>query len=317
LVVVLYLVLGLVLITLGGEGLVRGAGRTAKMLGVPAVVIALTLVAFGTSTPELAVNVTAAGKDATDLALGNILGSNIANILLVLGLASLVRPVPVHLDLIRREAPFLVGLQLLLIVMVLDGRLGRFDGIALVAIAAIYVAVLVRAARQARLEGAEDPIDDKGKPRPLWFHIGMTVVGLAVLLVGAHWFVQGALELTTMLGLSERFVGLTVAAIGTSLPELASALIASLRRQPDLAIGNAVGSCIFNLVVVLGVTVTVNPMQVDPGFRDGIGVDLCVAAGVAVVLWPIIWTGQRVARIEGALLLTGYVGWLVYLFFAQ
>jgi len=317
LVVAFYLVVGLVLIVLGGEGLVRGAGRTAKMLGVPTVVIALTLVAFGTSTPELAVNVTAASRDATDLALGNILGSNIANILLVLGLAALIRPVPVHLDLIRREAPFLLGIQLLLIVLLLDGRLGRFDGAALVGIALVYIAILVRAARQARLEGADNPLADKGKTRPLWFQVALTVVGLGVLLIGAHWFVQGALQLTEMLGLSERFVGLTVAAIGTSLPELSSALIASLRRQPDLAIGNAVGSCIFNVLVVLGVTVMVYPMEVSPGFRDGIGVDLCVAAAVAAVLWPIIWTGQRVARLEGGLLLAAYGGWLTYLFFTQ
>ncbi len=315
--VAFYLVVGLVLITLGGEGLVRGAGRTAKTLGVPAVVIALTLVAFGTSTPELAVNVTAAGKDATELALGNIIGSNIANILLVLGLAAVVRPVPVHLDLIRRESPFLLGLQLLLIALVLDGRLGRVDGIVLVAVGSAYVAVLVRAARRARLEGADDPLEEDGEPRPLWFSIGLTVVGLAVLLVGAHWFVLGALELSEVLGLSQRFVGLTVAAIGTSLPELASSLIASLRRQPDLAIGNAVGSCIFNLVVVLGVTVIVRPIQVDPSFQGGIGVDLCVAAAVMAVLWPIVWTGQRIARVEGGLLLSGYAGWLLFLFFSQ
>ncbi len=310
-VVALQLLIGLLLITLGGEALVRGAGRVAKLLGVPAVVVALTLVAFGTSCPELAVNVTASYRDASELALGNIIGSNIANILLVLGLASVVRPLSVHLDLIRRESPFLLFLHLLLAGLIVDGVLGRFDGAILVVIGLGYLVLLVRAARRARLErnGERDP-REKHDP---WRQTGLAVLGMGMLLLGAHWFVNGALALTEAFSLSQRVVGLTVAAVGTSLPEIGASVAATLRRQSDLAIGNAVGSCIFNLVFVLGLTSMLQPMTVSLGIADGVGIDLGVATAASAILIPILWTSRKVVRIEGVFLLTGYAAFITYL----
>ena len=300
---------GLVLITLGGEAIVRGAGQVAKALGVPAVVIALTLVAFGTSFPELAINVTAAMRDATDLAIGNVIGSNIANILLVLGLASLVRPLSVHLDLIKRESPFLFILQLGLVLLVVDGTLGRIDGMIFLAIGAVYMVVLVQATRRARLDRDEHP----GSNRPIWLSVTLSLLGFVLLYVGARWFVRGALELVVLLDLSQRVVGLTVAALGTSMPEIASSVMAAYRGKSDLAVGNVLGSCILNLVFVLGVTATIHPIPVSLSFADGMGVDMVVVVLATAVLIPILVTGHRVVRLEGGLLLSGYVLYIGYL----
>ncbi len=312
--VVLFLVAGLALISLGGEGLVRGAGATARRFGVSTVVVALTLVAFGTSSPELAVNTSAAFRDATDLAFGNVLGSNIANLLLVLGLAALVFPPDVHLDLIRRESPLLLALHVLLVILVLDGRLGRVDGAILLACAAVYLGVLVRVGRRTRLPEGIDPGEAAGRGTlPLWRAILYVIGGLGGLTLGAHLFVGGALELVDMLGVSQRVVGLTVAAIGTSLPEISASVIASLRRTPDLAVGNAIGSCIFNLAIVLGLTSLLHPLPIDASVRGGVGVDLAVAIAAAALLVPVLSTGRRIDRIEGAVLLTGYGAYLTYL----
>ncbi len=312
--VALHLLLGLLLITLGGEALVRGAGRVAKQLGVPAVMVALTLVAFGTSCPELAVNVTASYRDASDLALGNIIGSNVANILLVLGLAAVVRPLAVHLDLIRRESPFLLFLHLLLAGLVMDGNLGRVDGAVLSIIGLGYLTILIMSARKARLK-LEDR--EREKTHNVWAQTGLTLLGAGMLLMGARWFVAGALDLVKILDMSQRVVGLTVAALGTSLPEIGASLVATLRRQSDLAIGNAVGSCIFNLVFVLGLTAMIRPMTVDLALASGVGLDLGVAAAASAVLIPILWTGRRIVRIEGVLMLTGYATFVTYLIVAR
>jgi cation:H+ antiporter len=314
----LFLLAGLVLITLGGEAIVTGAGRIAKALGVPAVVIALTLVAFGTSFPEMAVNVTAAMRDATDLAIGNIIGSNIANILLVLGLASMVRPLAVHLDLIRRESPFLVLLQVGLLLMVMDGQLGWIDGSVLLGLGLAYLTLLVRAARRARLRSRDDPERAHARRKnPIWLSAIITIAGFAMLFFGARWFVRGALDLVELFGLSQRVVGLTVAAIGTSLPEIASSTMAAWRRQADLAVGNAVGSCIFNLVFVLGITSIIHPIPVSLDFATGMGVDMGVAIVASVVLLPILWTGHRIVRAEGAALLASYAAYMVWLIVFQ
>jgi len=310
-IVAVELIAGLLLITAGGEALVRGAGRVAKLLGVPAVMVALTLVAFGTSCPELAVNVTASMRDATDLALGNIIGSNIANLLLVLGLASVVRPLAVHLDLIKRESPFLLSLHLLLVVLILDGRLDRWDGLILVVVGLFYLGFLIRAARRAKL--AEEEPTPPAKKGAIGLQAGLAIAGMAMLLLGAHWFVAGALELVGILGLSERVVGLTVAAIGTSLPEIGASVVASLRRHADLAIGNAIGSCIFNLVFVLGLTTAIRPMPVALATADGVGIDLAVATAASALLIPILWTSRRIVRFEGIAMLTGYGVYVAYL----
>lgn len=312
--IALSLIIGLALITVGGEALIRGAGSTANRLGIPKVVIALTIVAFGTSSPELAVNVSAACRDATDLAFGNIIGSNIANLLLVLGLASLVMPPRVHLDLIRRETPVLLGMHLLLVGLVLDGRLGHLDGVILAVVGLIYMAVLLRAARKARLKMLEEAQGDTQQHKPIWIAVIYMAAGFGGLTLGASWFVDGALEVATLFDLSPRFIGLTLAAIGTSLPELMASLVASLRRQPDLAVGNAIGSCIFNLVFVLGLTSAIHPIDIDLALGTGSGVDLGVAVLASAIVIPILWTGRRVDRWEGALLLGGYIAYITYLF---
>ena len=307
----LWILLGLVVLTVSAEFLVRGAAWIAEVLGVQHMVVGLTVVAIGTSAPELVVSLIAALNGNTGLPLGTVYGSNIANILLVLGLAAVVRPLAVHLDLIKRESPFLLALHLLLVVLILDGKLGRWDGLILVGVGTVYLLLLVRAARRARL--AEENPAPAAPKAAIGKHAAMAVLGMAMLLGGAHWFVAGALELVTILDLSERVVGLTVAAIGTSLPEIGASVVASLRKQGDLAIGNALGSCIFNLVFVLGLTTAIQPMPVALGSADGVGVDLAVATAASAVLIPILWTSRKIVRVEGILMLIGYAAFVTYL----
>ena len=310
-------VVGLVALVAGAEALVRGASRLAIVLGVRPLVVGLTVVAFGTSAPELAVGIDSALTGQPDIALGNVIGSNIANILLVLGLAALVVPVVAATRVVRREIPMMVGASLLLWVIALTGRIERWEGLLLFGGIVVYSALLARSSRRAaptvRAEFASEfgPAAGRGSGE-ITRNIALGAAGLALLIVGARWIVDGAVAMATALGVPEIVVGLTIVAVGTSLPEIATSVAAGLRGHRDIAVGNVVGSCIFNILMVLGATAAVAPVPVRVS-PDLLAVDLPLMVAAALACFPILYTGQRVDRREGALLLALYVAYLGYL----
>ncbi|PAP77100.1 calcium/sodium antiporter [Rubrivirga marina] len=309
----LLIAVGLVVLTGGAEGLVRGGAALALRLGLTPLAVGLTVVAFGTSSPELVVSLSAALQGQGDLAVGNVVGSNIFNVAFILGVAALVRPAAAHAQVIRVDVPIVIGSSLLLCALLLDGRLGALEGTVLLAGAGAYTAYTLWAARreapevQAEAGGALPDADG-----PLWRDLAFVVGGLVLLVAGARMLVTGAVSIAEAAGLSEAIIGLTILAAGTSLPELATSVVAALRGQSDIAIGNVVGSNIFNVLGILGVTSLVRPLA--PG---GIGpVDLGVMLVLAIALLPLLRTGFRLDRLEGALLLLSYVGYTAYLLVA-
>ncbi len=310
-------VVGLVALVGGAELLVRGASRLATTLGISPLVVGLTVVAFGTSAPELAVGVSSALAGQPDIALGNVVGSNIANILLVLGLAALAAPVVAGLRVIRREVPLMIAASVVLWLMALSGHIDRVEGAILFAGIVAYSAFLARSSRResgrvrAEFE-AEFGVPPGGGARVVGANLALAVAGLVLLLVGADWIVAGATAMATSLGIPEVVVGLTIVAVGTSLPEIATSVLAGIRGHRDIAVGNVVGSCIFNILMVLGATAIVSPspLAVSP---DLLAVDLPLMVAAAAACLPILYTGLVVDRREGALLLGFYVAYLAYL----
>ncbi|HVS13480.1 MAG TPA: calcium/sodium antiporter [Thermoanaerobaculia bacterium] len=312
---ILLFLAGLVLLLGGAELLVRGASRLAVGLGISPLVVGLTVVAFGTSSPELAVSVRAAltGDGAADIAVGNVVGSNIANVLLILGLSAVIAPLAVSRQLVRLDVPIMVGSSLLLVWMARDGSLGRLEGALLFAGVVAYTAfAIVQSRRETAERGHLDPDPDELRGRRLAIDALLVVAGLALLVVGARWLVDGAVTLATLLGVSELIIGLTVVAVGTSLPELATSALAAWRGQRDIAVGNVVGSNTFNILSVLGASALVAPagLAVSPQAR---AFDLPVMLAVAVLCVPIFFTGFRIARLEGALFLLFYGAYVAYL----
>jgi cation:H+ antiporter len=267
------------------------------------------VVAFGTSTPELAVSVTAAFAASTDMALANVVGSNIANIALVLGLAAIVRPLHVERALLRREIPAAAALQLLVPLMLLDGAIGRVDGLVLVACGVGYnLWLIAEVMRGVRPPEAAD--EELGTSRGLFVDAVTVVLGLVVLLGGSHLFVDGAVEAAGLLGLSDRYIGLTVVALGTSAPEVATSVVSAARGKVDLAVGNAVGSNLVNATYVLGLTAVVMPVSIS---ESRAWLDLAVAFGVTLLLVPLVLRPGGVRRPEGAALALLYVLYILLL----
>lgn len=301
------LALGLAMLYYGGEALVGGASRLALKLGVSELVVGLTVVAFGTSAPELFVSLDAALAGLDDVALGNVVGSNICNIALILGLSALICPVTVNARLVRLELPLLAVASAGLLYAVFDGVVGRLEGIAGLALLVAYlvytVMALPREAAQVREELASAaPSGAWTLGRDLLFIVG----GLVVLVLGAGWFIDGAVGLATGVGISQAFIGLTVVAVGTSLPELAVTVLAARGGQGDIAVGNVVGSNIFNILAILGITSLVTPVH-QGGLDWG---DLLAMMGITLVLGGMMLAGSRLGRIHGALLLILYVAFL-------
>lgn len=316
----LYVILGGGLLYLGAEWLVAGAARLALAFHVPALVVGLTIVAYGTSTPEAVVSVQSALAGRGGMSLGNVVGSNIANIGLILGLAVLLRPAAVPGDLARRELPVLALSTLGLAWVLTDGGLGRAEGAVLLALALAYTlwtlaearraATLARAESQARVDA--EAAESAGAPAGggLARHGALALAGLALLLAGGKAFVGGASDLALRWGLSEELVGLTVVAVGTSLPELMTSCIAAWRGHADIAVGNVVGSNIFNVLYVLGLAGAVSPLSMDPGV---LGPDLWVLAGFTFAALFCLRRARSMGRLEGGLLLLGYGGYLAWL----
>jgi cation:H+ antiporter len=302
-------VLGLGLLIVGAEALVRGSAGLVGRFGIPPLVVGLTVVAFGTSSPELAVSLAAALEGQADIALGNVVGSNILNVLFILGLSALITPLVVARQLVRLDVPVMIGVSVLTLLLAWNGRISRLEGGLLVVALIAYVAWLIRLARADRAEPGEGIV---GRGDPLALQLVLIVAGLAMLVLGSRFLVGGAVAIARLLGLSELVIGLTVVAAGTSLPEVASSVVAAIRGQRDIAVGNVVGSSIFNLLCVLGISAAVAPGGV-PVAAPAIAFDLPVMVAVAVACLPIFFTGHRIERWEGGLFLAYYVAYTLFL----
>ncbi|WP_106475714.1 calcium/sodium antiporter [Phytohalomonas tamaricis] len=311
-----YLIAGLVLLVGGAEVLVRGAAKLAARFGISPLVIGLTVVAFGTSAPETAVSVQAAFNGSGDLAVGNVVGSNIANVLFILGLTALVAPLVVSRQLIRLDVPILIVACLVTFALAWNGALGRLDGALLFAgIIAYTVFMVVSSRREGQAQSAEaNGTNAEQAPRAnAWFiDTALLIVGLVLLVVGSNFLVEGAVSLARALGLSELVIGLTVVAIGTSLPELATSILAAIRGERDIAVGNVVGSCIFNLLCVLGLASLVSPAPIAVS-AQALAFDFPVMIAVALACLPIFFSGYRINRWEGLLFFAYYIAYTVYL----
>lgn len=300
---------GLLLLYGAAEALVLGASRLARSLGVAPLVVGLTVVAFGTSAPEMVVSALGAVRGEADVSLGNVVGSNIFNVGLVLGLAALVRPVRVEARIVRREIPVLLVATVGMVALMWDGRLSRLDGVAATAAFALYMGFVVWQARRGPDgdDGELASVPDAGGSRA--GSVLLALAGLAGLVVGAHLMVDAAISMARVLGLSELAIGLTIVAAGTSLPEVATSTVASARGEGDVAVGNVVGSNLFNLLAILGLSALLRPMAVP---TDGHLMELLVMVGAVVLLLPLAWTGGRVNRWEGAGLVLGYAVFVVF-----
>ncbi|MEX1057771.1 MAG: calcium/sodium antiporter [Natronospirillum sp.] len=309
----LVLAMGLVLLIIGADLLVRGAARLAASFGVPALVIGLTVVAFGTSAPELAVSVKSAWSGQAELAIANVVGSNIFNVLFILGVAALVSPLIVSGQLIRQDVPIMVALSLVAVFMAHNGSIGKLEAGLLVLGLILYTAFLFV---QGRKQGVDHGGDEVGElteaSRPLWHNLMLVVVGLLLLVIGARWLVNSAVEIASALGVSEAVVGLTIVAAGTSLPEVMTSIIATLKGERDIAIGNVVGSNIFNILCVLGLSGLLSPLPLAAGPHLA-QIDLPIMLGVAMLCLPLFFTGAVVNRLEGFLFLTLYIAYTWYL----
>lgn len=310
--IALFLTGGLVALYYGAEWLVRGSASLALRLGVTPLLVGLTVVAFGTSAPELVVSSVAVLKGQGGIAIGNVVGSNIFNIGVILGLTALVCPLRVQLQLLKSDAPIMLGVAALFVWFFRDGVIQLLEALTFLALIIGYTLMNARLARRqasAELEkefaeGVPPPTGSLGKD------LGLIVIGLVVLVIGSRLFVAGAVDLARWLGWSEAVIGLTIVAAGTSLPELASSLMAAWRRQPDLAVGNVIGSNIYNILAILGFSGVLASPVVGTGVNQ---VDSWVMLGITAVLLPIAWTGFELRRWEGGLLLALYGGYLWHL----
>lgn len=316
------LVAGLVLLALGGELLVRGASRLAAIAGVSPLVIGLTVVSFGTSAPELAVSIQAGFSGNDTIALANVVGSNIFNILFILGLCAAILPLTVDQQLVRLDVPLMIGMSVLVYILALDGRLDFWNGALLAAGIVIYTVWAIRTSRQesaaVQAEYAEEYAGRPDAPHTVAIiarESAFVIAGLVVLVLGSRWLVNGAVALAEALGVSDVVIGLTIVAVGTSLPEVATSVVAVLRKERDIAIGNAIGSNLFNLLAILGMASLVTPggLTVAPALLD---FDLPVMIAVAVACLPICFSDWCIDRREGWLFLGAYVAYTLYLVLA-
>ena len=313
----LWFVLGLVALVVGAEALVRGASRLALSFGISPLVVGLTVVAFGTSSPELAVSVQSALSGQVDLAIGNVVGSNVFNVLFILGASALIVPLLVHQQLVRQEVPLMIGSSLLVWGLAADGGIGRWDGALLAGLLAAYTLFVIRQSRRedrsVHDEYAEGmPGDGSAWDRHWAVQVLLVTAGLGMLVLGADWLVEAAIAFARAFGVSELVIGLTIVAAGTSLPEVATSILAAVRGERDIAVGNVVGSNIFNLLGVLGVSALVAPtgLAMAPAV---LSFDLPVMTAVAVACLPVFFTGNRIDRWEGLVFLAYYVAYTVYL----
>jgi cation:H+ antiporter len=311
LLIALYITGGLVMLYFGADWLVNGAITLSLHFGLSPLIVGLTVVALGTSVPEALVSVQAAIGHQGGIAVGNVVGSNILNIAMILGLSALINPLKVNSHIVKADVPLLVGATFMLVVLLEDFHISRMEGAFLLLCIAGYVVGNIMTVKKStpeenKLEGLEVP-KDTGKT--LWRDIALLIVGIITLGFGSNFLVKGAVDLARIWGLSEALIGLTIVSIGTGTPELATALMAAYRKSADLAIGNAVGSNLFNIMFVLGLAGLVAPLDAK-GINS---TDLYVMLAVTILLIPTVWTGRVLDRKEGFLFLAIYIGYLYYL----
>ncbi len=305
---------GLVILGCGGECLVRGSAQLARQMGVSALVVGLTIIAFGTSAPEIAVSMQSAAQGQDDLAVANVVGSCIMNILIVLALAALARPLRVSRNVVTTDAPVMLFFTAFFILFAIDnGTIDRWQGGFFVVALVLYTFfTYFGARRQPKVVEDEYEHDPRLRPRPWFVNLLAVVIGIAGLVQGADLIVAGAVGIAELLGVSTRIIGLTIVALGTSLPELATCVVAARRNQPDIAVGNIVGSNIFNILAVIGVTSVFFPLEVS---KETLYFDAPVMLFVVVLSFWVLRTGHRISRREGALLLgiyAVYLGWILW-----
>lgn len=319
---ILYFALGLAGLIGGAELLVRGAGGLAVKIGISPLVVGLTVVAFGTSSPELGVSVTSAFSGQADIALGNVVGSNICNIWLILGLASLAAPLPVCRRLLCTDLPIIIAASLLLWITALDGTVGRGDGIILFTGIVVYVVWAIRASRKqskALLGPCAPPgMEAASNPAPgrtnLVLDLLFIIIGLVWLGMGSRLLVNAAVSLALMIGVSELVIGLTVVSIGTSLPEIATSVVAGLRGKTDIAVGNVIGSNLFNILAVLGLTAAIAPDGVSVAGK-ALAFDIPLMVAVTIACVPVFYTGNRISRREGTIFVGLYIAYTIFLIY--
>ncbi len=302
---ILSILSGILLLYIGSESLVRGSSCLAAHFGIPPLIIGLTIVAFGTSAPELIVSIYAAFKGASDVALGNVVGSNIFNIAVILGITALIRPPSVHIDLIRREIPLMICVSIIGFGLISYGQITRIAGCILFLGLCAYIVFSIRAARR---QPSEEPEAPSARRSPVWVYGVLIVVGLGVLIFGSNLFVAGSVAMARDFGFSEAVIGLTIVAAGTSLPELATSLVAAIKKESDVAIGTIVGSNIFNILGILGLTASIHPIEVENiEIRDA-----AFMLGLSILLLPFAFSQRSVSRVEGGVFLAIY-GLYLYL----
>lgn len=308
---------GLIILAVGGDVLIRGAVSVAKLAGLTTAVIGLTVVALGTSLPEMVVSILAASQGQPDIAVGNVLGSNIFNVVLILGAASVVYPIPVHSNAVKVEWPVVVFVSLLAILVMRDGTVDRIEGGVFVLGLATFMAFSVWVARREvkagevahLVEGIEAATTAKGTAGILK-SLGLVAVGVTALIVGGRLLVDGAVSLARLAGITERVIGLTIVAAGTSAPELAASIAAARRKHADIAVANLLGSNIFNILGILGTTALVAPIPINP---DILRTDTWWMLGAAVGIFPLMRVGRDITRVDGTILLTAYVVYVTIL----
>jgi cation:H+ antiporter len=309
-------IVGLISLVVGAELLVRGASRLALSLGISPLVVGLTIVAFGTSAPEIAVSVAAVLDGRTDIAIGNVVGSNIFNVLFVLGLSALITPLVVNAQIIRQEVPIMIGASLLLLAFGLDGRIDRVDAFILLALLVVYTVFLVLQSRRetrATQNEYEYEIESQSQWDAHWaVQLALIGVGLVFLVMGSNWLVEAATSFAKAMGVSDLVIALTIVSAGTSMPEVATSVMAAVRKQRDIAVGNVIGSSTFNILGCLGLS--------GMAATDGLGMapalmafDIWVMLAVALACLPVFMTGREIARWEGAVFLGYYVAYTTYL----
>ncbi|MFH1039412.1 MAG: calcium/sodium antiporter [PVC group bacterium] len=305
---VIILVLAFIALFLGAEGLVRGSASLALRLGLTPLVIGLTVVAFGTSMPELVVSIRASLTNQGDIAVGNVVGSNIFNIGVILGLGALARPITVRWSVIRTDMPIMIGVSLLVLVLLQGGGISRLPGLLLVIGLVAYILLTVWQARRQTSAAVEEEFAEGVPPRSASAYRDVLFIagGLGLLVLAARFLVSSATTIARGLGVSEAVIAITIVAAGTSMPEFATSFVAALRKKPDIALGNIIGSNIFNCLGILGVSAAINPLRA-PGIT---GLDLWVMVAFAATLLPLLWTGRLLQRWEGGVLLSGYAVYL-------
>ena len=313
----LWLIIGLALLYFGGEWLVKGAREISLMMGISPLAVGLTVVAFGTSAPELLVSLQANLLDPPkgDIALGNVVGSNICNIALILGIGAAIRPMSVHRQVIKREMPFLLVISVVFILLLRDGQIQQVEGFCLFAAVIAYTALSLREARRAGLgeqavtSETEEEVA-KSSNTGTFANIGLLLAGIGALVIGADRLVLGGSNIARHFNVPEATIALTIVAFGTSLPELATSIVAAIRRQGDIILGNAVGSCIFNVLCVVGLTSSISPLSRTSELRNW---DLGVMLAFTLIVFPFVWRDRLLGRRQGVILLFGYTSYVCYL----